>query len=322
MGLTKGKKVFITGSSGFVGANLVRKCLELGSEVHILTRKTSDVWRIRDVLGEILNHEADLSNYDRIERIILDIHPDIIFHAAAYGASPSQKDVRCILESNLLGTVNLVNACKKVDFVMFVNTGSSSEYGIKSSIMNEDDLLEPVNDYGVSKSAATMYCQAVARAENLPIVTLRLFSPYGRYEGSNRLIPSTVLSCLSEENPKITSLSFVRDFIYIDDVLDAYIKTVAASEINGEIFNIGCGQQHSVGDVVNTIIHLTGAMVKPMVGEPQRWKNEPIKWQADISKAKRKLGWSPQYDLRNGLATTVGWFREHLGLYNQELRIL
>ena len=105
---------------------------------------------------------------------------------------------------------------------LLVNTGSSSEYGIKNSAMKESSLLEPVTEYGVSKAAATLFCQSYAVTENLPIVTLRLFSPYGRYEQKSRLVPSVILAALQKINPKISSRQFVRDFIFIDDVLDAY----------------------------------------------------------------------------------------------------
>ena len=314
----KGRKVLITGSTGFIGANLVRRFLEIGAEVHILTRTTSNKWRIDNALKDVNEYYVDLLNYEKLESIILDIAPEIIFHTAIYGSYPFQKDIKKIIESNFIGTVNLVNACKKVDFELLVNTGSSSEYGIKSGPMTEEDVLEPVNDYGVSKAAATLYCQAVARGEKIPVVTLRLFSPYGYYEEPIRLIPSIIISCLKGRNPEVSSPNSVRDYIFVEDVIDAYMQVIETSDIGGEIFNIGYGEQHSVGEVVNKIVELTGNNVWPEWGSVPKRANEPNVWQADVTKAKDILKWKPKYSLERGLAKTVKWFMENMILYNKQ----
>jgi len=316
-----GKKVLVTGSTGFIGANLVKKSLGEGAELHILIRDTSYKWRINDVLEGVNIYHVDLSDYGHLKDIVLNIRPDIIYHTAAYGGSPFQRDFWNIIKSNFIGTANLVNACKNMDFELFVNTGSSSEYGIKAFPMRESDLLEPVNDYGVSKSAATLYCQSVAKNENLPIVTLRLFSPYGRHEGPTRLIPSVIMACIKNEKIKISSTKLVRDFIYIDDVLGAYAKLTGAYKISGQIFNIGGGEQHSIGEVVNKIIELTGSEMVPETEGAPRWPNEPDRWQADISKAKHLLNWHPKYNLEKGLNATIKWFEENMPLYEECRRI-
>lgn len=312
----KGKKVIITGATGFVGANLVRMALKAGAEVDILARRNSKMWRIKDLLEDINNHCLDLLNYNETTSIVSSIKPDIIYHLATYGGKPKQDDLARIIQTNLISTINLVHACKKVNFDLFVNTGSSSEYGIKANPMREYDCPEPINNYGVSKCAATLYCQAEAKKEKLPIVTLRLFSPYGNYEESARLIPSVIMACLREENPRISSPRFVRDFIYIEDVTDSYLRLIDAPDISGQIFNIGSGKSHSIGEVANKIIELTGNRVELLTGREQIWPNEPENWQADISKAKHVLGWKPQYDLDQGLRASIKWIEENIELYN------
>ncbi|RQW80489.1 MAG: NAD-dependent epimerase/dehydratase family protein [Methanothrix sp.] len=314
-----GKRVLITGATGFIGANLARMALLEGSDVYIITRTESDKWRIGDILGDIVEYNADydvdLLDQDKLNRIIARIRPEVIYHTATYGGRPGQKDTLKIVQTNLIGTINLIKACRKFGFDLFVNTGSSSEYGVKERAMHEGDLLEPVNDYGVSKSAATQYCRAVAKNEDLPIVTLRLFSPYGSYEESTRLIPSVILSCLKGMKPKISSPYFVRDFVYIQDVLDAYAKLSNVPCLSGEVFNIGSGKQCTVGDVANKIIELSCGGFELETGAPQAWPNEPKKWEADISKANDILGWKPKYDLENGLAETIRWFEKNINLY-------
>jgi len=315
MSLLQGEKVFITGATGFIGSNLARRCLERGAEVFINVRKTSDTWRIKDILPEINSVLVDISDYEKLSGALKEVRPDFIFHTAAYGGSADQKNTEKIIETNIIGTVNLVRSCRNISLSLLVNTGSSSEYGIKNSVMDESSLLEPVTEYGVSKAAATLFCQSYAAAYDLPIVTLRLFSPFGRYEQKSRLVPSVILAALQKINPQISSRQFVRDFIYIDDVLDAYESAVRLRNSSGNIFNIGSGRQHSVGEVVDCIIKILGNEVAYETGTPQAWKNEPAFWQADIQKAKSELPWEPGYSLERGLAATVDWFKVHKGLY-------
>ncbi len=315
MNLLNGEKVFITGATGFVGSNLARRCLEKGAEVFINLRTTSDPWRIRDMLRDINAVPVDITEYEKLRDALKNIHPGVIFHTAAYGGSAEQKTPEKIIETNITGTVNLVRSCRDISVRLMVNTGSSSEYGIKNSAMHESSLLEPVTEYGVSKAAATLFSRSYAAAYSLPIVTLRLFSPYGQYEQKSRLVPSVILAALQKTNPRISSRRFVRDFIYIEDVLDAYESALSLRNPSGEIYNIGSGRQHSVGEVVDNIIKILGNEVTYETGTPQAWKNEPAFWQADIQKAKSELHWEPEYSLERGLAATVDWFRAHKGLY-------
>jgi len=318
--MLKKKKVLITGATGFIGANLLRKCLELGAQVHIFTRTISNKWRIEDTLEDISEYCIDLLDYDKLEAIVSDIKPEIILHTAIYGGYPFQKDVNKITQTNIIGTSNLIDACAKSGFSLFVNTGSSSEYGLKDAPISEIDLPEPNSIYGISKTAASLVCRAKSKSENLPIVTLRLFSPYGYYEEPTRLIPSVITSCLKKEGPRLSSPDSVRDFIFIEDVIAAYMKAVEnRNKIAGEIFNIGSGRQYSVREVVDRIIELTGAKVYPQWGNILNPRNEPLKWQANISKAKDTLGWEPQYSLKDGLNKTIEWFKENLSLYENAL---
>jgi len=313
------KTVLITGATGFVGSCLTHRLINVSYDIHIIKREQSNIWRIKNILNRVMVHNVDLADSNSLEKLVKNIKPDIIFHTATYGGYPFQRDIKKIIESNFLVTINLINACSKIEFDIFVNTGSSSEYGLKSKPMSETDLLEPIDDYGVAKASATLFCQAKARSERLPIVTLRLFSPYGYYEEPTRLVPSVIRSCLLGENPKVSSPDSVRDFIFIEDVIDAYMKIIETSHIGGQMFNIGYGQQHSVGDVVNKIVELTGNKVRPKWGSVPKRTNEPNIWQADISKANNILKWEPKYSLEEGLAKTVKWFVENMTLYKEKI---
>lgn len=312
---SEGKKILITGATGFIGSNLARFFVGQKAEVHILKRTTSNDWRIRDILQEIESHDADLADYNLLKATVLSIKPDVILHTAVYGGHSTQKDSMKVIESNFIGTINLLSACKSIDYERFINTGSSSEYGIKTARMNENDVCEPVEEYGVTKAAASMYCRMLADKDGKPIITLRLFSPYGCYDDASRLIPSAILSCLNQKAPRVSSPDFVRDFIFIDDILDAYARAIAVSMKGGEIINVGSGQQSTIGDTVNTITRLMGDQIKPEWGNTPKRPNEPKTWEADIGKARELLGWKPLYSMEKGLKKTIEWFNDHRAFY-------
>ncbi len=157
------KTVLITGSTGFVGAALARRCLNENGETHLITRAGSNRWRINDILNKAQEHNVDLLDFDKLVKVVSLIKPDIVFHLAAYGVYAFQNDARRIMEINYFGTANLLNACVKSDFELFVNTGSVFEYGLKQKPLAENMVLEPISDYGVAKAASTLYCHAIGK---------------------------------------------------------------------------------------------------------------------------------------------------------------
>jgi len=308
-------KMLVTGATGFVGSCLTRRLVEMEYDVHVFIRSGSNKWRIEDLLGRVTRHEVDLRDADVVQKAVTQIGPAIICHLATYGGFASQKEPSVIMESNLMGTANLLEACEKTGFTCFINTGSSSEYGLKSRPMSESDILDPVGDYGVSKAAATLLCRARAFEKGLPVVTLRLFSPYGPWDDPQRLIPYVIKSFLRGKAPELSTPKSVRDFIYIDDVLDVFFKVMKASVSGGEIFNVGTGVQHSVGEVVSMVGGIIENGIEPVWGRVTSPRAEPDSWVANIRKAGIKLGWFPSTSLRAGLNKTVEWFRKNLELY-------
>ncbi len=316
----KDRKILITGATGFVGANLLRKLIDSKNDIHIIIRSTSNLWRINDIIDKVNTHICDLTNRESVEKLVLKIKPQIIFHLAVYGGYQFQKESLKIINTNFIGTVNLLDACTDIGFDCFINTGSSSEYGITNKPMSENDLLEPVNDYGIAKAGATLYCQAIGRREKLPIFTLRLFSPYGYYEGPTRLISYLIISCLKNKELKIFTPDAVRDFIFIEDLIKAYFIFLEkrGNLLSGDIFNIGSGEQNTVKEIFEIIKKLTKYTKKPqwekMENDNREIKNLKI-WIANISKSKKFLNWSPEYSIENGLEETIKWYRDHLYLY-------
>lgn len=309
--------VLVTGASGFVGANLTRRLVKDGYRVTIITRCHSDLWRLEGVVGSIENVVADLTEGSQVKNALNKIKPTVIFHLATvsvYGGQPAPEPE--MVRANLLGTINLIQACADVDYRCFVNTGSSSEYGPKTKPMVETDLTEPRDIYGVTKCAATHYASAVGKKESRPIVTLRLFSPFGPYDDPRRLIPTAVVSALTGRDIKLANPEIGRDYIYVDDVVEAFLSCIErARTIPGEIINVGSGRQKTLKETIETILSLIETPSRPLWGAvPGSSQDNPF-WQADITKAKRCLDWTPQIDFQEGLRRTVEWFRGHLGRY-------
>ncbi|WP_238883211.1 NAD(P)-dependent oxidoreductase [Clostridium sp. YIM B02551] len=311
-------RVLITGASGFVGACLTESLVQEGQEVAIVTRNIDNAWRLRKVINNVKIYNLDLCDEDSVKNMINDYKPDKIFNLATYGGYYFQNDTKKILENNIMGTVNLVNACLKLDFKSFINIGSSSEYGTKIDSMTENDILEPINVYGVSKAAATLYCRMIAENEKLPIASVRLFSPYGYYEDKSRLVSSSILSCIRNENPKLASREAVRDFIFIEDALDMMKKVSESENIYGKIYNCGTGKQHSIGDIVETIINISQKNLIPHWGKVEGRKSDTAKWEADMTLVKKELGWSPKFSLEQGIKKSYEWYKENIGLYTEE----
>jgi len=311
------KRVYlITGATGFIGCCLLRRLVNNDEKVHIIIRKEAKLWRIKDILDKATYHISDLSDPGELEKIVAIAHPDIVYHLAAYGAYSYQNEPDKIVRTNILGTWNLLKAASVIDYELFVNTGSSSEYGFKKNPMKETDLLEPASCYAVAKCSQTLLCSHIAREEKQPIVTLRPFSVYGPYEERTRFIPALMKSLYNKIPLKLVSPEIARDQIYADDVVDAYLLIDRLKKFPGEIFNIGTGTQSTIKDVVETAVKVTGRTTDFKWGGMRQRMWDTANWTADITKAGKLLGWRPKIDLEKGLSSTWEWFKEHSAFYS------
>jgi nucleoside-diphosphate-sugar epimerase len=306
------KRVLVTGATGFVGANLARRLLADGCEVHLLVRAESNLWRLEDIQGDVQLHAVDLQDSEALTQTIEAIRADTIFHLAVYGAYPFQTDVNTILQTNIIGTANLVQACAKVDFESFVNTGSSSEYGFKKIPPSETEWVEPNSYYAVTKVSSTLYCSYTSKVLQRPITTLRLYSVFGPYEEPSRLMPQLIQHGLQGTLPPLVSPDTARDFVYVDDVSEAYIQAAIHPNIElGEVFNVGSGIQRSLREVVEVAREILDIPQEPEWGSMQGRIWDSSVWVADISRIRARLGWEPRTDFRSGFTQMTEWFKEY-----------
>jgi nucleoside-diphosphate-sugar epimerase len=308
----KTKRVMITGATGFVGAHLARRLLRDGHDVHLLAQEDYTPWRIESIRSEMHFHVGDLANRETLTMVVRKIQPDWIFHLAAYGGYSSQTDLHKMVQTNVAGTTNLVEACLKVGFEAFINTGSSSEYGFKDHAPSEKECLEPNSHYAVTKASTTLFCRYTGQFENVHLVTLRLYSVFGPYEEPTRLIPTLILRGLRGELPSLVNPNVVHDFIYIDDVIEAYILAASVSgQEPGAIYNVGTGVQTSMGEVVKTAQQVLKFGVEPNWGSmPNRHWDIRV-WAADNKKIREELGWYPKYNFGQGFQLMLNWFHNN-----------
>jgi UDP-glucose 4-epimerase len=309
------KKIIVTGATGFVGANLVRRLLKDGHEVHVLIRPGYAHWRIDTILHDLMIHIVNLSDAQALRTTVEAIKPDWIFHLAANGAYSWQNNADQILSTNFQGTINLVNASLHVGFETFVNTGSSSEYGYKTHAPSENEYLEPNSYYAVSKASATQFCRFTATKEKVRIPTLRLYSVYGPFEDPRRLIPSLILKGKSGLFPPLVNPSTARDFIYAEDVIDTYLLTASKPIADyGAVYNVGSGTQTTLKEAVALTRNIFHISKSPSWNTMSARSWDTNVWIADIRKIQSDMGWQPAYSFEKGFKETIDWFLKNASI--------
>jgi len=315
-------RFLITGATGFVGSNILRYLVKKNYSPHVFIRKTSNLWRIKDLVSKITLYKVDLTENELLNRTVRKIKPQVIFHLAnapLYQGRPAL--VKSYLDANLLGTINMIASCKDLDYQCFVNTGSSAEYGLKNKPMREDNYCQPLSLYAITKLAATNYASYIGKIDRKPIITFRLFSPFGAFDDPKRLVTETIYNALDNKQIFLSNSNLVRDYLYMEDVVDAYIKAIdKAQKYQGEIFNIGSGRQISIGKTVKAILKLSASKSKIKWGKLEPRHFESYVWEADLSKTKKCLSWKPRYSFEEGLTETINWFRENKQIYRGRVR--
>lgn len=304
--------VFVTGATGFVGSHLVRRLVRDGDDVHVLCRPLSNPWRIRDLLPRLRVHSASLVDAAAMRWVLRAAKPDYVFHlGAATMVSGAVGGADDLVEVNLLGTMNLVEACEATNYRGLVITGDAFEYSPSDRPLREASACQPSSPHGASKLAATLFAEKMARDCHHPIVTLRLFSTYGPGDNPRRLVPQTIAGALAGTPITLSRRDIVRDWVYVEDLPDLYLEAAArATTLSGSVFNAGSGRATSLGEVVDTILGLTSSRAPAHWGTFATPEHDRHPWVADMTRTFRIFAWRPVTSLEDGLAATIRAMRE------------
>jgi UDP-glucose 4-epimerase len=299
---TAPEKVLITGGSGFLGSHLARRLGNRGVEVHAVSRSRriseSDYFRW---------WQGDMTDFAQVRNILHEVKPDVIFHLSGLGtARPERELVLPTLQSLLISTVNILTVAAEISCRRVVLAGSLNEPGPDSS------EITPGSPYAAAKWASAAYARMFHDLYGVPTVILRLFMTYGPGQNESKLIPYVILCLLKGIAPKLSSGRQLIDWIYVDDVIDAFLMVTEASEVDGCTIDIGSGALVPIRTVVHKLVALTGGEIQPLFGALPDRPFEPVHV-ASIHDAYAKLGWKPRTPLAEGLKQTVQWYRTHLG---------
>ncbi len=310
--------VLIAGGSSFVGTNLVKRFLKLGYEVCVLVEHDASLWRLADLMFSISVRRADFSDFKAIRDIVEDVRPDIVINSTSYGRLAHERISKKIYDITYFGGTNLLCAAIKVGFDAFINVGSSEEYGVVEGQINENVVPRPVTDYGVAKAMLTTFSLRFAYSQDLPIYCVRPFSIYGDFSPKDRLVGSLFVAANKGVPVILRSPENIRDFLYIDDLIDLLMLLCQKRPKGANLFNVGTGVGHTVSDVVEKVKDALGIKIDTKWGNEFSEQIKPKIRIADSTLAREVLSWKPQYDIDRGIMATKEWFEQNSALYWSE----
>lgn len=319
-----GRKVLVTGAGGFIGSHLVSALVERGARVRAMVRYNSrnDIGQLRalgdDALRQLQIDRGDIRDA-RFVRTAVE-NQEVVFHLAALITIPySYVAPASYFETNLTGTLNVLEAMRELGTPRFVHTSTSEVYGSALfAPMDETHPLQAQSPYSASKIAADKLVESYVRSFAVPAVTVRPFNTYGPRQTPRAILPSIIMQALGGSEIRVGSLDPVRDLTFVKDTVEGFLAAGSASGVEGETLNLGTGQGYSVRDLVDTVQRLAGTSA-PVVVDEARIRpaaSEVARLVSSSARAREKLGWASRVSLEQGLERTIDWFRSSSSYYD------
>jgi NAD dependent epimerase/dehydratase len=320
------KHVLVTGAGGFIGSHLVEKLVSSGAEVRAFVRYNSRgdpglLSLLPTAIQEKLEIIAgDLRDFPAVLSALRD--EQIVFHLGALIAIPySYKHPAEVVESNILGTMNVLLAARENGVERIVHTSSSEVYGSAVRVpIDETHPLQGQSPYSASKIGADKLAESFFCAYDLPIVTIRPFNTYGPRQSARAVIPSIIIQVLNQSEVHLGNLDALRDFTYVSDTIEGFLCGAQTIGIEGKTINLGVGSEIRIIDLANEIISILGKTIEIKVDSERLrpTKSEVTRLLSDNRLARELLGWAPRVSLREGLSKTIEWISGNIQHYRPE----
>lgn len=319
----KGKSVLVTGAGGFIGSQLVEALASQGAQVRAFLRYNSraDIGLLKFLSSDYTQNVETTLGDIRDSSAILNAMKDceVVFHLGALIAIPySYAHPREVVETNVMGTLNVLEAARITKPSRVVHTSTSEVYGTAQYIpINETHPLQGQSPYSASKIGADKIVESYHRSFGLPTVTVRPFNTYGPRQSARAVIPTIITQALAKDSVRLGELTSTRDFTFVDDTVRGFLCAAETPNIEGRELNLGNKQEISVGDLAEKIIKMVGHDVTINCDSERLrpTKSEVFRLYADNSLAQEVMGWQPLTSLDEGLAKTISWIKDHLDLY-------
>jgi len=314
------KKVLVTGAGGFIGSHLVEAVVRKGCKVRAFVHYNSfNSWGWMDYL----NQAKDIKNYIEIfsgdvrdpygvKKAMRDI--DIVFHLAALIGIPySYNSPESYVDTNIKGTLNILQAGRELEIQKIIHTSTSEVYGTAQfTPITEEHPINPQSPYSATKAAADFVALSFYRSFNTPATVIRPFNTYGPRQSARAIIPTIISQIISKETKvRLGDVYPKRDFIYIKDTVQGFIDAAESDKSVGKVIHIGSSSEISISELANLIAKLMDSKIEIEVTDERKRpkKSQVERLLADNGRARELMGWSPKYKLEDGIAETIEWFR-------------
>jgi NAD dependent epimerase/dehydratase len=317
------KQVLVTGAGGFIGSHLTEQLVLLGAEVTSFVHYNSrGQWGHLDRLAPEIRSQlhviaGDLRDASAVDEAVKG--KEVVFHLGALISIPySYVHPDEVVQTNVIGTLNVLMAARQHEVARVVHTSTSEVYGTAQYVpINEKHPLQGQSPYSASKIGADHLCESFFRSFSLPVVTVRPFNTYGPRQSARAVIPTIITQALTQDTISIGSLTPRRDLTFVGDTAAGFILAGEAPEAVGQVINLGTGHDVSIGELLNMILSLVGRQCE-VVTDPARVRppnSEVGRLLADYARAQELLGWAPSTSLEAGLRQTIDWVSQHLADY-------